>query len=439
MEPQHLALLMFPALLVGLMTGFPVFAILMGIGLVFGFFFWGPMVFDQMVSRAFWVMMSDSLPAVPLFLFMGYILERAKIFDRLFAVLMIAFGPLRGSLYLSVIVVNTIFAAAVGIVGAPVTVMALLALPAMLRRGYDKSLATGAIIASGTLGILIPPSIYLIFYGPLAGVSVPRLFAGAFLPGLLFSGLFLAYVGIRCYFQPHLGPALSKEERAMPIGRLLWLLLIRLVPVAFLILAVLGSIVFGVAAPTEAAAVGGVGAIVLSIANRSLRWQDLKYSVLMTMKTTSTLLLLLVGATVFTGVFLALGGGNPIQAMLLRLAIEPIGALAIILAIIVVLGMFLDGFAIMFILIPILSPVLPALGFDPIWFGILFNLALQAGFLSPPFAISIFYLQAVSPPEVLLTDIYKGVLPFIALQVTGIILVMFLPKIVTILPSLLYR
>lgn len=439
MESQYLALFMFLALLVGIMTGFPVFAILMGVGLLFGFFFWGTMVLDQMVSRAFWVMMSDSLPAVPLFLFMGYILERAKIIDRLFDVLLIVFGAFKGSLLITTIVVNTIFAAAVGIVGAPVTVMGLLALPPMLRRAYDKSLATGAILASGTLGILIPPSIYLIFYGPIANLSIARLFAGAFVPGFLFSGLFLAYVAIRCYFQPHLGPSLPKEERVMPIGRLLWLLLIRLVPVAFLVLAVLGSILFGVAAPTEAAAVGGVGAIVLSIATRSFRWANLKDAVLMTMRTSSMILLLLVGASLFTGVFLALGGGKLIEETLLGLPIGPIGVVAIMLAVICTLGMFLDGFGIMFILVPVLSPVLPAFGIDPIWFAILFNLALQTGFLSPPFAISIFFLKAVSPPEVLLTDIYKGVIPFIALQIIGITLCIFFPKIILILPSLLYR
>lgn len=439
MESQYLALLMFVPLLVGIMTGFPVFAILMGIGLIFGFFFWGPMVLDQMVSRAFWVMMSDSLPAVPLFLFMGYILERAKIIDRLFDVLMIVFGAFRGSLCITTIVVSTIFAAAVGIVGAPVTVMGLLVLPPMLRRGYDMSLATGAILASGTLGILIPPSIYLIFYGPLADVSIAKLFAAAFIPGFLFSGLFLAYVGIRCYFQPHLGPALPKEEREMPVEKLLWLLFLRLVPVSFLILAVLGSILFGVAAPTEAAAVGGVGAIVLSIATGCFRWVDLKDAVLQTMKTSCMILLLLVGASLFTGAFLGLGGGKLIEETLLGLRIAPIGVVAITLAVICVLGMFLDGFAIMFILVPVLSPVLPSFGIDPIWFAILFNLALQTGFLSPPFAISIFYLKVVSPPEVLLTDIYKGVLPFIALQVTGITLCIFFPKIIMFIPSLLYK
>jgi len=439
MESQYLALLMFVALLAGIMTGFPVFAVLMGVGLVFGFLFWGPMVLDQMVSRAFWVMMSDSLPAVPLFLFMGYILERAKIIDKLFDVLLIVFGAFRGSLLITTIVVNTIFAAAVGIVGAPVTVMGLLALPPMLRRAYDKSLATGAILASGTLGILIPPSIYLIFYGPIANLSIARLFAAAFIPGFLFSGLYLAYVSIRCYFQPHLGPALPKEERAVPIGRLLWLLLIRLAPVAFLVLAVLGSILFGVAAPTEAAAVGGVGAIVLSIATRNFRWVYLKESVLMTMRTSSMILLLLVGASLFTGAFLALGGGNLIKETLLGLPIGTLGIVAIMLAVICVLGMFLDGFGIMFIFVPVLSPVLPSFGIDPIWFAILFNLALQTGFLSPPFAISIFFLKAVSPPEVLLTDIYKGVIPFIVLQIIGIALCVFFPKIILILPSLIYR
>jgi len=309
LEPEVLAISMFGGILVGIFTGFPIAFILAGVGLLFGFLAWGSPVLDQMISRTFWVMNNDTFPAIPLFVFMGCVLERSGIIDKLFDNLRLALGPLRGSLALATMLVCTIFAAATGIVGASVTVMGLIALPAMLRHSYDKELATGTILAGGTLGILIPPSIMLIIYGPMAQLSIAKMFAGAIIPGLVLSGLFSSYIGLRCLIQPRMGPALPKEERLISPLRLFGKLSISLFPTAFLVLAVLGSILFGLAAPTEAAAVGAAGALLVGLVYRALNWQNFKDSVYATLRVSSMILIIAVGASIFTGVFLRLGGG----------------------------------------------------------------------------------------------------------------------------------
>jgi tripartite ATP-independent transporter DctM subunit len=438
MDPQYIPLWMFLVLLFGIFSGFPLAYVLLGSGFIFGYLGWGTAVFDQMVARTFGIMMNDALVAVSLFIFMGYLMDRSRIAEGLFHTLQLALGPLRGGLALVTVILCTILAATTGIVGTSVTMMGLLALPVMMKRGYDIPLATGSIIAGGTLGILIPPSVMLILYGPMAGLSIARLFTAAILPGLLLAGLYLAYIAVQCYLHPRMGPALPKEERNIPSGELFLLLLKTLFPPLFLILAVLGSILFGLAAPTEAAAVGGVGAAILCLAYRKLDWETLKDVVYRTLQTSAMILVITVGANIFTGVFLALGGGTAIENALLKTVLTPYSFLALVMILIVFLGMFVDWIAIILIMIPIISPIVRKVGFDPIWFAILVCVNLQISYLSPPFAYSIFYLKGISPPGVELKHIYRGVLPFMILQIAGLMICILFPQIVLWLPRLVY-
>jgi len=346
---EYIALWMFLFLLFGIFSGFPLAYVLLGAGFIFGYVGWGTAVFDQMVARTFGIMMNDALVAVSLFIFMGYLMDRSGIAEGLFHSLQLALGPMRGALAVVTVLLCTILAATTGIVGTSVTMMGLLALPIMLKRGYDISLATGSIIAGGTLGILIPPSVMLILYGPMAGLSIARLFTAAILPGLLLSGLYIAYIGTMCFFWPHMGPALPKDQRDISGKQLFLLLLKTLFPPLFLILAVLGSILFGFAAPTEAAAVGAVGAAILCLIYKKLSWKTLKDVVYRTLQTTAMILIITVGANVFTGVFLALGGGAAIENYLLSTAMSPYGFLILVMVIIVILGCFVDWIAIILI------------------------------------------------------------------------------------------
>lgn len=438
MSGEYIALWMFLFLLFGIFSGFPLAYTLLGSGLIFGYIGWGTAVFDQMVARTFGIMMNDALVAVPLFIFMGYFMDRSGIAEGLFHSLQLALGPIRGALAVVTVLLCTILAATTGIVGTSVTMMGLLALPIMLKRGYDIPLATGSIIAGGTLGIIIPPSVMLILYGPMAGLSIARLFTAAILPGLLLSGLYIAYIVTICFFWPHMGPALPTDQRNIPGQHLFLLLLKALFPPLFLILAVLGSILFGLAAPTEAAAVGAVGAAILCLVYKKLNWQTLKDVVYRTLQTTAMILIITVGANVFTGVFLALGGGTAIENYLLSTALSPYGFLAIVMILVIILGCFVDWIAIILIMIPIITPIVKKVGFDPLWFAILVCVNLQISYLSPPFAYSIFYLKGVAPPEVELKHIYRGVIPFIILQLIGLFLCIIFPEIVLWLPTLVY-
>lgn len=438
MESQYLALIMFVVLLFGVFTGFPLAFVLLGIGLIFGIFGWGTAVFDQMASRTFGIMANDALVAVPLFIFMGYMMERSGIADGLFGALQEALGPLKGSLAITTVLLGTILAATTGVVGASVTMMGLITLPPMLKRSYDIPLATGTVLAGGTLGILIPPSVMLILYGPMAGLSIARLFAAAVMPGLLLAGLYMAYIALRCYLEPQLGPPLPKDQRTMTVTRLIRQLAVSLLPPLILILAVLGSIFFGLAAPTEAAAMGGFGATILCAAYGKLNWESLKDVVYSTMRASAMILILTVGANVFTGVFLALGGGQVIESLLLASALPPTGILVLVMILVFILGMFLDWIAILLILIPVISPIIKNLGFDPLWFALLVCVNLQTSYLTPPFAYSIFYLKGVAPPGVEISHIYRGVVPFVILQIIGLTLCIVFPEIITWLPKVIY-
>ncbi|HWP35901.1 MAG TPA: TRAP transporter large permease subunit [Thermodesulfobacteriota bacterium] len=439
LSPQTLGVIQLFVLVPAIFLGFPTAFVLLALGFVFGYIGFGPLVYDLMVSRAFAVMTNDVLVSVPLFIFMGYVLERSGILDRLFRAIQVAMGPVRGSLALATLITCTIFATATGIIGASVTLMGLLAMPAMLRAGYDKRLAAGAVTAGGCLGILIPPSVLLILYGATAGQSVVQLYAAAFLPGLLLSGLYLVYVAVRCFLQPELGPPLPKSERDYPFWQIVLMFLTSVAPITLLIAAVLGTIVFGLAAPTEAASMGAIGALVLSAAYRRLNWATLKDAVFQTARTSSMVLFLLVGSSLFAAVFARLGGAEVVGNFLLGLGLSAEGFIWLTMFIIFLLGWPLEWTEIIVIFLPLFIPLLDRFGIDPIWYGILVALNLQTAFLSPPVAMAAFYLKGVSPPEVTLNDIYLGMAPFMALQVVGLVLVFFFPQIALWLPHALIR
>jgi tripartite ATP-independent transporter DctM subunit len=370
---------------------------------------------------------------------MGVFIEKSGVAERLFSALYLLLGGLRGGLGISTITICALFAAATGVVGASEVTIGLMALPAMLNRSYNKTLACGSICAGGTLGILIPPSVMIVIYGPIAGLSVGKLFLGAVFPGLVLASLYIVYIGVRCYFKPEDGPPMSPEERTMPLRKKLFLLLTSIVPPAVLIVAVLGSIFFGIAAVTEAAAVGAISSIVLAVLYRRLNFQVIKEACLSTLLITSMILMIAVAAAFFSTVFVAVGGDEVISRLFLNLPLGRWGILFSIMFLLVVLGMFIDWIGIVFIVVPLITPIGEALGFDPIWFALLVMVNLQISFLTPPFAYSIFYLKGITPPEVNTTDIYRGVFPFVGLQIIGLSFCILFPKLITFLPGLMIK
>ncbi len=441
MSPEMVTIAMVAGLLVGVVTGYPLGLVLGGIALVVGVVAWGPSVFPLFYSRLYGVVTEYTFLAVPLFIFMGIMVQSSGCADKLFGALHLWLGGFRGGLAIASVLLGTMLAACVGVIAASVTMLALIALPAMLNRGYSKELSTGACCAGGTLGILIPPSIMLILYGPMAMISVGKLFMAAFIPGLVLSGLYSAYIGIWCLFKPKEGPAIPAEERAVSWRKKTFLLITSLVPPVVLIMAVLGSIFFGIAAPTEAAAVGALAAIVMVIAYRALSFQVLKESLYRTMRTFSMIFVIVVCASLFTGVFLGLGCGNVVASIVLAAPFGRWGALAVIMLVIFVLGMFIDWIGIILIMIPIVSPIGVELGFDPLWFAMMIIVNLQMSFLSPPFAYAIFFLKGVTTPEmgVDTSHIIRGVLPFIGLIMVGLGLFVGFPQLILWLPNMMIK
>jgi tripartite ATP-independent transporter DctM subunit len=439
MSPEHLSVVMFLGVIVAVMSGIPLYLALGGLALIFGIIGgWAPMVFDQFILRIYGVMSNEVLPAVPLFIFMGAMLVQSGAAERLFNAMYRVMGALRGGLAICTIVLCTIFAATAGIVGATETAVGIMALPAMLKRKYNVSLATGCICAGGTLGILIPPSIMLLLYGPAAGLSVAKLFIAAVIPGLLLSGLYIFYTAILCLVKPEYGPAISKEERAeVPMLKVIGEIALYMVPPLFLIFTVLGTILIGVASPTEAASVGAFGSVIVVIAYRRFSLQVLYDSAVQTLRITSMIMFVTVGAMMFSGVFMALNGAKFIGSFVIALPLGRWGALIVMQLVVILLGMFIDWIGILFIVIPIFTPLVLQLGFDPLWFAMIICVNLQISFLSPPFAYSMFYLKGISPPEVTMGQIYKGVFPFIGFQIIGLILVIIFPQLILWLPSLM--
>jgi tripartite ATP-independent transporter DctM subunit len=433
---QVLAAIMFAGMIAFLFVGFPVAFSLTFTGLFFGTL--GVLTgalradfFDILPLRIWGTMTNYTLLAVPLFVFMGVVLEKSGLAEELLETMALLFGRLRGGIAISVVVVGAILAASTGIVGASVITMGLVSLPTMLRRGYDKQLICGTICASGTLGQIIPPSVILVLLGDIMGVSVGDLYIGAVLPGLVLVGLYIVYLVILGRLRPDLAPAIPDAELREFRGEAIKRVTIALIPALVLIVAVLGAIFAGVATPTEAASVGAVGGIVLTIVKRRFSWAMLRNVMEATTRITSLAFIILVGANCFGLVFRGLNGDHLIQEFLKGLPFGPYGVLAVVMFVIFVLGFFIDFFEICFIHVPILTPVLVQhFGFDPMWLGVVIGVNLQTSFLTPPFGFALFYLRGVAPPDIKTTDIYRGVVPFVALQLIGLTLTIAFPQIV---------
>lgn len=424
-----------------IMLGFPIAFTLMAMGVGFAYMAfdgnWEP-VMSLLVQRSWSVMTNDVLISVPLFVFMGYIIERANILDRLFRSIQLAAGGVPGSLAVATLATCTLFATATGIVGAVVTLMGLLAFPAMLKAGYDVKLSAGVVCAGGCLGILIPPSIMLILYGATTGVSPVKLYAGAFFPGLMLAGLYMLYVIILCWWKPELAPKLPKEERNVPLKTIVYELFTSFVPLALLILSVLGAILMGVATPSEAAAIGALGALLLAAAYRSLNFTKLKESVYLTARTSAMVGWLFVGSFTFSAVFALLGGDQVIKDFVIGLNLSPFMFMVVAQIIIFVLGWPLEWTEIIVIFVPIFLPLLDHFGIDPLFFGLLIALNIQTSFLSPPVAMAPFYLKGVAPKHVSINDIFAGVMPFIFIVLLAMFLLYTFPAIGLWLPEYLY-
>ncbi|MEP9353140.1 TRAP transporter large permease subunit [Xanthobacter sp. KR7-65] len=433
-----LGILMLVLFLVFLMLGFPIAFTLMALGVGFGYFTRGDTVFQLFVQRTYSVMANDVLISIPLFLFMGYVVERANILDRLFRAIQLAAGWVPGSLAVATLITCAMFATATGIVGAVVTLMGLLAFPAMLRAGYDTRLAAGVVCAGGCLGILIPPSVMLILYGATAGVSVVKLYAAAFLPGLMLAGLYMVYVIVRATLNPAMAPKLPPQMRASSTAEVVWALASSFLPLALLISGVLGAIVFGLATPSEAAAVGAAGSVILALAYRSFSMNKLKESVFLTARASAMVCWLFVGSAVFSAVFALLGGQQVVENFVLSLNLGPIGFLLLTQAIIFVLGWPLEWTEIIVIFLPIFLPLLDNFGVDPIFFGVLVALNLQTSFLSPPVAMAPFYLKGVAPKHVSIDEIFSGVMPFLWIVIFSMVMLYVFPGIALWLPKALY-
>lgn len=442
-DPQ-IALLMLGLLLVLILLGFPIAFTLIAMGVGFGFYaYYRPGValldnniFDLLVNQTYSVTTSAILAAVPLFLFMGYIVERANIVDRLFYTLNVTARRMPAPMAVAALLTCALFATAVGIVGAVVTLMGLLAFPALLKAGYDTKFASGVICAGGCLGILIPPSIMLIVYAATAGVSIVQAYAAAMFPGLLLAGLYLIFIMGRAWWNPSIAPKPPREE--IPLGRLLWMVLTSFLPLALLIASVLGAILFGLATPTEAAAVGSFGGLVLAAAYRALTWERLKESVYLTVRTSAMVCWLFIGSWVFASVFSYLGGETLVKEFVMSLDLSPLTFLIIAQIIIFLLGWPLEWSEIIIIFVPIFLPLLEPFNIDPLFFGVLVALNLQTSFMTPPMAMAAYYLKGISPPHVQLVDIFKGCFPFLAMVVIAMVILYNFPAIALWLPDYIY-
>ena len=436
-----LGLIMFAGALILLSFGYPVAFSLGGVAIIFGLLGISLDIFsanfiNALPQRIFGIMKNQTLLAIPYFIFLGSMLEKTGIAERLLETMGILFGKLRGGLALAVVIVGALLAASTGVVAATVVAMGLISLPIMLRYGYNKELATGVIAASGTLGQIIPPSIVLVVLGDQLGISVGDLFIGALIPGLLMTGVFALHVLIVAYLKPEVAPALPAEVRDIHGKRLVKRVLGAMVPPLILILLVLGSIFFGITSPTEAGAVGSVGAMILAFANGKLNWSALKQVCDATMRITSMVIFILIGSTAFSLVFRGLNGDRLMTELLANLPGGQIGFLVINMLVVFLLGFFIDFFEIAFIVIPIFLEAAKILNIDLVWYGVILGANLQTSFLTPPFGFALFYLRGVAPPEVKTEDIYRGVIPFIILQLLVLVLIIAFPQIVTWLPSL---
>jgi tripartite ATP-independent transporter DctM subunit len=435
---EYLPLLMFPALFALILLGFPIAFSLIGVALIFGYFTYQDAYVYQLIGRVESIATNFILAAVPLFIFMGAVLERSGIAEKLFDAFRIWTRDLPGGLAVAAILMCVMFAASSGVVGATETVVGLLAIPAMLKYRYSKQLISGTICAGGSLGTIIPPSVVLIVLGPLANVSIGRLFAGAMIPGLILAGLYLLYILLLCVLRPEAGPRGGLDEPVIPLAQKLAHSAKALVPPLTLVVCVLGSILAGVASPTEAAGIGGAGALLLSLLYGSLTWRNLTEAVMKTLSVTAMIMFILMGGMIFTSVFFSMGGMSLVSEFVLGLDLSPWLLLSLILFLAFLLGFFLEWISILMIFIPIFTPIVTQVGFDPVWFSILFLVIIQTSYLTPPMAPAIFYLRGIAPPEITIQDMYLGMVPFLAIQFLLLAVLMMFPEFILWLPSRLF-
>lgn len=437
MENEILGLILIGVMLFAIFVGFPISFTLIFLGFVFGYIGFGDVVFYLMTFQFSSVMLEQTLAAVPLFVFMGILMEKAGLMERLFLAVQLMLSRVKGSLYIAVLFVSTIFAAATGIVGASVTILGIMAAKTMNTSGYDVRLAAGTITAGGTLGILIPPSIMLVVMGPVLEVPVTDLFSAAIIPGMMLAFLYTAYALIRCQLNPSLGPPLPMHLRAESMAHIWAEFLKGLVPPSLLVFSALGSIMFGFATPTEGAACGAAGSILLSLAYRKMTLKGLQEALIKTLEITALIMILVAASNFFGAVFSRLGTPGMLTELLLNLDLNKYVILAIIMALIFLLGWPLEWVPIVLIIVPILLPLVEELGFNLTWFGILVAVNLQTAWLSPPVALSAYFLKGVVP-EWDLKDIYFGMMQFMGIQLIGLLLIIFFPQIALWLPEYLY-
>ncbi|GAB3670570.1 TRAP transporter large permease [Salinisphaera aquimarina] len=436
MSIELTTLLFFGSLIFFLVLGLPLAFVLGGVSVIFLYFTWGIDSFYLVASQIWGTMESFTLVAIPLFVFMAMVLERTGVANALYRMMYLWSGGVRGGLAIGTVFICAIFAAMCGISGAAVVAMGTIALPSMLERGYDKHLALGAINIGGGLGILIPPSVIMILYSLITGVSVGKMFAAGVLPGLLLVVLVAIYIIVRCYFQPELAPALPPEERAEWPEKLRALRSV-LLPILIVVM-VLGSIMAGIATPTEAAAVGVLGALISSVVHRQFTWQLLYDAALRTFSLTGMIMWILFAAHAFSAAYQSMDAQTLIEGLMANIPGGPWGTIIVMQVILFLLAMVLDPIGIMLITLPVFMPIVTSLGFDPIWFGILFVINMEIGYMTPPFGFNLFYLKGVVPPSITMPDIYRSVVPYVLVGIVGLAIVMIFPVIATYLPDRLF-
>ncbi len=440
LSPELVTILMLGGVLVFVMTGFPLAYVIGAIGVIMGLFLWGlGGVGEIYVLRTYRLMVNYVLFAVPLFVFMGSMLERSGIIEKLYSTLYLWLGGLRGGLAVVTVLVGTVMAATVGVITASVTLLTLVALPSMIKRGYSKSFAAAACTAGGILGILIPPSIMIVVYGPMAEISVGKMFFGAFVPGFTLAVGYTAYIVIRARAQPDIGPSVPKEERAIPFMKKTRMLAVSMVPPAILIMSVLGVIFFGIASPTEAAAAGALMATILTIVYRRFTFNVLKDVMTTTLRLSGFILLVGCMSFAFVGVFLGYGCGEVVTDFILGMPGGKWGAFAIIMFMVFLLGFFIDWIGILFIMVPIITPIFETLGFDPIWAAVMVCVNLQTSFMTPPFAMGIYICRGAADPSLGITvmDIIRGIIPYVLIVLVVMVLLVIFPQLITWLPGLM--
>lgn len=436
MSIELTTILFFLTLIFFLVLGLPLAFVLGGVSVLFLYFTWGADAFYMVASQMWGTMESFTLVAIPLFVFMAMILERTGVAKDLYRMMHLWCGGMRGGLAIGTLGICAIFGAMVGISGAAVVAMGTIALPAMLERGYDKRMVLGCINTGGGWGILIPPSIMMILYAMISGVSVGKMFAAGVLPGVLLVTLTVTYVLVRCYLQPHLAPALPPEERGT-WGDKFRAVRAVILPIGIVVM-VLGSIIGGITTPTEAAAMGVLGSLISAAVYRKFNWEILQEAALRTFKLTGMIAWILFAAHAFSSAYQGMGAQSLIEGMMLDLPGGPYGILIIMMAIVFLLGMLLDPVGIMLITLPVFLPIVSSLGFDPIWFGILFVINMEIGYMTPPFGFNLFYLKGIVPPSINMKDIYRSVIPFVLVNMLGMGIIMAFPEIATYLPDLLF-